>query len=50
MCTYGESLVRVNVYHAPQQVLTVGRHKVRDVKDAALDFLQQLTQVVVVKR
>lgn len=41
--TYGESLLSVDLDHAAQQALAVWRHEVRNVKDAALDLLQQVT-------
>jgi len=47
--THREPPVRIHLNHAAQQTLAVRRHKVRYVKDAALDFLQQLAQVVVVE-
>ncbi len=47
--SHREPLLRVDLYHAPQEVLAIGRDKVRDVELAALDLLQQLPKVVVVE-
>lgn len=47
--THREPPVRIDLNHAAQQTLAVRRHKMRYVKDAPFDFLQQLAQVVVVE-
>ena len=40
----------MDLNHSPEQVLAVGRNEVRNVEDAALNLLQKLSQIVVVKR
>lgn len=48
--THREPLVRLDFDHSFQQILTVRRYKVGHMKHAALHFLQELPQVVVIKR
>ena len=48
--TYRESFLRINFYHASEQVLTIGRYKVGYVKVAPFDFFQKLPEIVIVER
>ena len=47
---YRESLVRADLNHAPEQRLAVGGDEVGHVEHPTLHLLQQLAQVVMVKR
>lgn len=49
MPAYRQPLLRIDFDHAAQEILTVGRHEMRYVKDAPLHLLQKLSQVVVVE-
>lgn len=48
--TYRQPLDGVYFNHATQKVLTVWRDKVRHVENSQLHLLQQVSQVVVIKR
>ena len=48
--TYRKPLFRVDFYHAPEQILTIGRHKMGYVKVSSFDFFQQLSEIVIIKR
>ena len=50
LTTHRESFLRVDFYHASEKVLTVGRDKVGYMKVAPLDFFQELSEIVVIKR
>jgi len=47
--TYSEAFLGVDFDHSAEQVLAVRRNKVWNVEYSAFNFLQQLTQIVVVK-
>ena len=47
--SYREPLARVDLDHAPQEVLTIWRHEVGNVELASFNLFQEVPQVVVVE-
>jgi hypothetical protein len=47
--TYSKPFLWINFNHATKQVLAIRWNKVWDVKYSTFHFLQQLTQVVIIK-
>ena len=44
-----EPLLRIAANHASNKILSLGRHKRRNVIDALFDFFEQLPEIVIVE-